>query len=491
MVSRESGILKVLDFGVAGRVEVGGPAGGMLMGTPNYMSPEQVVGQAADQRERRLLGGPRPVRAGRLPSGVSRRHTAGHPAQGAARVARAPQLDRPGSRPVTEAIVNRAIEKAPAARYADLECDAMRICHSCTSGCSSPNRQARIPIAARRRPAAAAARSRSGGRAGFLSPASEPPPARPLEPGEPRSTRRSRRRNGKRMKADMRRPSAGWRPSTAPGRCAGRAGALSRERAAESRRRSRRGPRQRRSAGRVAPQSCGRRPRRAEKRTLGRRPGAAPGARAAAAALGGRRPEDTATPAPGDGVSHDDEVNRYLAQAQQRLEAGDPEGAGKLIDSVLRCPSGRRQAGPRREGRTTGRRLTSDERAHRHRSLSGSRAARPGRHGDAVPRARSGHRSTRRAEGAARGQPRRPGALRARSAVRRTPRSTRTSSRSTTSASTRASRSSRWSTSRATRSTRSSARRAPLDCGAGSRCMIDVCAGLGLRAQAWASSIAT
>ena len=43
---------------------------------------------------------------------------------------------------------------------------------------------------------------------------------------------------------------------------------------------------------------------------------------------------------PGMEISRDDEVNRYLRQAQQRLEAGDPEGAGALIDSVLNLTQG-------------------------------------------------------------------------------------------------------------------------------------------------------
>jgi serine/threonine-protein kinase len=51
MISRDSGVLKVLDFGVASRVDADpGAQGQMLMGTPNYMSPEQVVGQPADHR---------------------------------------------------------------------------------------------------------------------------------------------------------------------------------------------------------------------------------------------------------------------------------------------------------------------------------------------------------------------------------------------------------------------------------------------------------
>ncbi len=51
MVSEDSGVLKVLDFGIAGHVNADPrPDGRMLMGTPNYMSPEQVVGQPVDYR---------------------------------------------------------------------------------------------------------------------------------------------------------------------------------------------------------------------------------------------------------------------------------------------------------------------------------------------------------------------------------------------------------------------------------------------------------
>jgi hypothetical protein len=39
-------------------------------------------------------------------------------------------------------------------------------------------------------------------------------------------------------------------------------------------------------------------------------------------------------------ISREDEVNRYLRQAQQRLEAGDREGAGALIASVLNLTLG-------------------------------------------------------------------------------------------------------------------------------------------------------
>ena len=50
IVSRDSNILKILDFGIARAGESGLTQVGMVIGTPNYMSPEQVRGDAIDQR---------------------------------------------------------------------------------------------------------------------------------------------------------------------------------------------------------------------------------------------------------------------------------------------------------------------------------------------------------------------------------------------------------------------------------------------------------
>ncbi len=50
ILSRDSNILKILDFGIARAGESGLTQVGMVIGTPNYMSPEQVRGDSIDHR---------------------------------------------------------------------------------------------------------------------------------------------------------------------------------------------------------------------------------------------------------------------------------------------------------------------------------------------------------------------------------------------------------------------------------------------------------
>jgi hypothetical protein len=123
MVSRESGVLKVLDFGVAGRVDTEGVPT-MLMGTPNYMSPEQIVGQAVDQRSDIFSVGLV------LYELVSCRQAFSAESQQAVLLKVLHESPEPLASLVADldsaipAIVNRALEKQVEARYPDL--DAMR-----------------------------------------------------------------------------------------------------------------------------------------------------------------------------------------------------------------------------------------------------------------------------------------------------------------------------------------------------------------------------
>ncbi len=125
MVSRDSGVLKVLDFGVAGRLDADpGTQGQMLMGTPNYMSPEQVVGQPSDHRSDifsvglvlyELLTYHQAFR-GESQQSILLKVLNESPQPLAALV--------PGIDPALPAIVDRALEKSAERRYPDLE--AMR-----------------------------------------------------------------------------------------------------------------------------------------------------------------------------------------------------------------------------------------------------------------------------------------------------------------------------------------------------------------------------
>ncbi len=116
MVDRE-GILRILDFGIARVTDSGLTQTGMIMGTPNSMSPEQVEGKASDRRSDIFA-------AGLVMYELLSYHQA-FPGETMHQVmnaivrqtpvalrARAPDLD-----PALETIVNRAIEKDPARRY--------------------------------------------------------------------------------------------------------------------------------------------------------------------------------------------------------------------------------------------------------------------------------------------------------------------------------------------------------------------------------------
>ena len=155
MISRDSGVLKVVDFGVAGRVDAE-PAlqGQMLMGTPNYMSPEQVVGQPSDHRSDIFSVGLvlyelltyRQAFSGESQQSILLKVLNESPQPLAALV---PGIDR-----ALPAIVDRALEKSADRRYPDLEAmrsDLSRVGHRVHRAENSHDQVGRGTVAARGR----------------------------------------------------------------------------------------------------------------------------------------------------------------------------------------------------------------------------------------------------------------------------------------------------------------------------------------------------
>src|SRR5687768_6354644 len=119
MVDSE-GIVKILDFGIVRLDDAGGTQSGVMVGTVNYMSPEQVVGSGVDSRSDIFAVGlvayellsSRQAFPGTLKDGLLNRILNGSPEPLASLV---PNLD-----PEVVAIVEQAMRRDPAERYPDL-----------------------------------------------------------------------------------------------------------------------------------------------------------------------------------------------------------------------------------------------------------------------------------------------------------------------------------------------------------------------------------
>jgi hypothetical protein len=128
VVVRDDGVVKVLDFGIARRLSVpgGGAYGdtitqdGTLVGTPLYMAPEQLAGEAIDQRVDQFSWG---VLAYELLTGA--RPWAGSDVRAIAAILQqpAPPLGprAPDVPPFVEATILRALAKKPADRFASMD----------------------------------------------------------------------------------------------------------------------------------------------------------------------------------------------------------------------------------------------------------------------------------------------------------------------------------------------------------------------------------
>jgi serine/threonine-protein kinase len=113
----ESGEVKVTDFGIARLVAASQTKTGTALGTPSYMSPEQIAGQKVDGRSDlfslgvvlyELLAGARPFEGESLAS-IMYNITNSPPPPLAARVPKLP--------PVFQKLVEKALAKDPAQRF--------------------------------------------------------------------------------------------------------------------------------------------------------------------------------------------------------------------------------------------------------------------------------------------------------------------------------------------------------------------------------------
>ena len=150
MVDAEGGLLKIVDFGIARSLQTNVSRFTQGIGTPNYMAPEQFMGQMDHRSDIYAIGA---VCYELLSYQQAVEGDSAFAVIGKIVLETPPPLADvcPGVDPAIIAIVNKALEKDPAQRYQDLE--AMRADIKRVGGrrCTSPTtaRAGDAPVAAR------------------------------------------------------------------------------------------------------------------------------------------------------------------------------------------------------------------------------------------------------------------------------------------------------------------------------------------------------
>jgi serine/threonine-protein kinase len=148
MIDRD-GVVKILDFGMARLGHITMTQAGMMLGTPNYMSPEQFESGPVDRRSDIFSVGVlfyelltyRKAFSGQQPSDVMKAVLGKRPVPLRAIM--------PGIDPAVEAAVNRALEKNPTNRYqtlAELNRDLAEVTSRGTSDVASPSASPVTPL---------------------------------------------------------------------------------------------------------------------------------------------------------------------------------------------------------------------------------------------------------------------------------------------------------------------------------------------------------
>ena len=215
------GVVKVMDFGIARAMQSGVTSmtqTGMVVGTPQYLSPEQALGRGVDARSDlysvgimlfQLVTGRLPFEAD-SPLAIAYAHVQEEPV--------APSSINRSLPPAVDALVARALKKNPNERFPSAEAmrdECLRVAAVLPGRRRRASCRARPPRAARASAPRSSRRSTSRPRRRAARPDAVPAGPRPYGPSAPRPRPPSPRRTATRSRAATRRRRPRVRPAAA------------------------------------------------------------------------------------------------------------------------------------------------------------------------------------------------------------------------------------------------------------------------------------